>query len=51
VEKLLIYFSLQILLACDVDEREENAYEFLVGKFKEKKPLERTRHGWEENIK
>jgi hypothetical protein len=49
MKSLLISVSLQILLACDTDEREENAYKSVVGKPKENIPLRRT--GWEDNIK
>jgi hypothetical protein len=35
MKSLLIPPSLQVLLACDKDEREEDAYKFVVGKPKD----------------
>jgi hypothetical protein len=37
--------------ACSTDARDENAYNILVGKPEEKRPLGRCRHRWEDNIR
>jgi hypothetical protein len=38
-------------LACSTNGDERNAYNILVGKPEGKRPLEKTRRSWEDNIK
>jgi hypothetical protein len=37
--------------ACSTDEKKRNTYRLLVGKPEGKRPLERPRHRWVDNIK